>query len=71
MNIERIEKIVMDNMPPHEGSRSTVTVGVDGVQVTYNRPYSPRWGFGGWSADQVTVNGEPVEVKRTWVRNVR
>lgn len=71
MGNEQVEKIVMDNMPDHSDGRSNVTVTVNGVTVTYNRPYSPRWGFGGWSAVRVIDNNNPIEPKQAWARCVR
>ena len=68
MEIEQIAQIVMDNMPTHEGSRSRVEENIEGVRIVYNRPYSPKWGFGGWSADYVEANGVRIEPLASWVR---
>lgn len=70
MDTEKIVKIVMDNMPQHEGSRREVVEYVDGVDVTYRRPYSPKWGFGGWRAEKVAVNGVEIAIDDEWVRLV-
>jgi len=67
MNKQEIAQIVMSNMPQHSGSRSRVEESVSGVEIIYNREYGNRWGWTGWSADQVTVDGQQIEVDPTWV----
>jgi hypothetical protein len=67
MTRAQIAQIVMGNMPSHEGSRRQVVVNLNGIKVTYNREYGPKWGWTGWSADRVTVDGQPVEVDPAWV----